>query len=107
MLLGQEAEPAFSDIEDALDEVRPWTGIVLAELLIRLGHPVLATRRLERALNNENQMVRLQTLETIVETGLFHPTLKPSIEAITLLDDPSVRPYDRRLANYVLQHYED
>jgi len=107
LLLGQEAEPAFSDIEDALDEVRPWTGIVLAELLIRLGHPVLATRRLERALNNENQMVRLQALETIVETGLFHPTLKPSIEAITLLDDPSVRPYDRRLANYVLQHYED
>jgi arylsulfatase A-like enzyme len=105
--LGQEAEPALSAIEDALDKLEPWTGVVLAEVLIRLDHLAPATSYLERTLSSENQMVRLQALETILETGLFDPTLKPPIEAIVLLDDESVRPYDGKLASFVLQHYED
>jgi hypothetical protein len=51
-------------------------------------------------------MVRLQAMETIVETGLADPFLKPSIEAM-VPDDPTQRPYDGRLARYVLQRYEN
>ena len=51
-------------------------------------------------------MVRLQAMETIVETGLADPALKPAIEAL-VPEDPEQRPYDGRLARYVMQRYED
>jgi hypothetical protein len=51
-------------------------------------------------------MVRLQAMETIVETGLLDPALKPAIEAIVPAD-PDDRPYDGRLARYVMQLYEN
>ena len=106
LLLGQSAHPALPVIEIALDEVEPWTGVVLAELLIGLNQVSTAARYLEGALNSENLMVRLQAMETIVETGLADPFLKPSIEAM-VPDDPTQRPYDGRLARYVLQRYEN
>ncbi len=57
-------------------------------------------------MGSENLMVRLQAMETIVETGLTDPTLKPAIEAL-VPEDPRQRPYDGRLARYVMQRYED
>jgi len=106
LLLGQGAQAALPIIESALDQVDPWTGIVLAETLIGLDRMTPATRYLEAALHSENLMVRLQAMETIVETGLVDPALKPAIEAM-VPDDPSQRPYDGRLARYVMQRYEN
>jgi arylsulfatase A-like enzyme len=106
LLLGQEAQPALPLIESALDEVEPWTGIVLAELLIRLDRRSPAIDYLQGALRSENLMVRLQAMETIVETDLVDPVLKPSIEAM-VPDDLRQRPYDGRLARYVMQRYEN
>ena len=80
--------------------------MVLAEILVGLNNASLATRYLESALHSENLMVRLQAMETIVETGLVDPALKPSIEAM-VPDDPEQRPYDGRLARYVMQRYEN
>jgi hypothetical protein len=93
-------------IEDTLAEVEPWTGIVLAELLIGLDRQSLATAYLEKSLRSENMMVRLQAMETIVVTDLLDPVLKPAIAAM-VPDDPDDRPYDARLARYVLQRYEN
>ncbi len=106
LLLGQEAKPALPVIEGALDKVDAWTGVVLAETLVGLESTSLATRYLEAALGNKNLMVRLQAMETIVETGLVDPALKPAIEAL-VPEDPRQRPYDGRLARYVMQRYED
>jgi hypothetical protein len=105
-LLGQGAQEALPLIESVLERVEPWTGVVLAEILIGLDHPAPATRTLEAALRSENLMVRLQAMETIVETGLIDPALKPAIEAL-VPDDPQQRPYDGRLARYVMQRYEN
>lgn len=106
LLLGQQAQAALPVIENTLDTVEPWTGIVLAETLIGLDVTSPATRYLETALHSENLMVRLQAMETIVETGLLDPELKPAIEAM-VPDDPEQRPYDGRLARYVMQRYEN
>ena len=106
LLLGPEAQAALSIIESALEQVEPWTGVVLAETLIGLDRPAPASRYLARALSNENLMIRLQAMETIVETGLTDPALKAAIEAL-VPEDPKHRPYDGRLARYVVQAYEN
>ena len=105
LLLGQGAQPALPVIEGALEQVEPWTGIVLAEILIGLDRLSPAIRYLEGALRSENLMVRLQAMETIVETGLVDTALRPTIEAL-VPENPSQRPYDGRLARYVMQRYE-
>jgi hypothetical protein len=104
LLLGQDARTALPVIEKSLEQVEPWTGVVLAEALIGLGHKEIAAKHLEGALGSENLMVRLQAMETIVETGLIDPALKPAIEALVTAD-PEQRPYDSRMAKYVLQLY--
>ena len=106
LLLGPDAQAALPAMENALDQVEPWTGVVLAEALIGLKHVSTATRYLEGALNSENLMVRLQAMETIVETDLVDPALKPAIEAL-IPDDAVQRPYDGRLARYVLERLEN
>jgi len=106
LLLDQGAQAALPDIENLLEQVEPWTGIVLAEILIGLDHTVVASRYLAGALGNNNLMVRLQAMETIVETGLADPALKSAIEAL-VPEDPRQRPYDGRLARYVMQRYKN
>ena len=106
LLLGDSALPALPAIEQALGGVEPWTGVVLAETLIGLGRSEPAIRYLEAALGSKNPMVRLAAMETIVETGLLDPSLKPTIEAL-IPEDPKQRPYDARMARYVLQLYTD
>ena len=49
-----------------MNHVLPWTGIVLAEALVRLGHEHLASLDLAGALSSDNPMVRLQAMDTIV-----------------------------------------
>ncbi|MCP4048111.1 MAG: hypothetical protein GY732_19220, partial [Gammaproteobacteria bacterium] len=105
LLLGQDAKPALPVIETVLDQVKPWTGVVLAEVLLGFDHTAEATAYLERVLVSDNLMVRLQVMETIVVTGLFDPALKPAIKAL-IPDDPKQRPYDGRMARYVLKRYE-
>jgi arylsulfatase A-like enzyme len=106
LLLGEAALPAVAVIEGSLGKVPPWSGIVLAEALIGLGRPAPAIDHLEEILRSDNLMVRLQAMETIVETGLLAPALKPAIAAL-VPEDPRARPYDGRLARYVMQRYED
>ena len=107
LLLGDSALPALPAIEQVLwIEVEPWTGVVLAETLIGFGRSEPAIRYLEAALQSENLMVRLAAMETIVDTGLLDPALKPTIEAL-IPEDQKQRPYDARMARYVLQLYED
>jgi len=105
LLLGQDAQTALPVIESVLDQVEPWTGIVLAEILIGLDRQALATGYLAAVLHSDNLMIRLQAMETIVETGLADPALKPAIKAL-VPKDPKQRPYDGRLARYVMQRYE-
>jgi len=104
LLLGQESQPAWPVIRGALDEVEPWTGIVLAEVLIGLEQVETAARYLEKVLGNDNLMVRLQAMETIVETGLLDPSLESPIAAL-VPEDPKDRPYDGRMARYVVKLY--
>jgi arylsulfatase A-like enzyme len=106
LLLGEEARPALPTMENVLDQLEPWAGIVIAETLIRLDRPELAAPYLRQVISSDNLMVRLQAMETIVETDLLDPALKPAIEAM-VPDDPSERPYDARMARYVLQLYEN
>jgi N-sulfoglucosamine sulfohydrolase len=106
LLLGQEAQPALPVIEDLLEQVEPWTGIVLAEILIGFERRAPAVAYLEKSLHSDNLMVRLQAMETIVDTGLLDPVLKPAIEALVPAD-PDKRPYDGRLARYLMQRYGD
>ena len=106
LLLGDESEQALPVIEEWLAKVEPWTAVVLAELLIHLDRQSLATEYLGAALGSDNLMIRLQAMETIVETDLTDPTLKLAIEAM-VPEDPDDRPYDGRLARYVMQRYED
>ncbi len=106
LLLGQDAKTALPMVESVIDEVEPWTGVVLAELLIRFERTAEATTYLAGVLQSDNLMVRLQAMETIVETGLLDPALKPAIEAL-VPDDPKQRPYDGRMARYVMQRYEN
>jgi hypothetical protein len=104
LLLGEAARPALPSIEESLEKVAPWSGIVLAEALLGLDRQGPASGYLEGVLRSDNLMVRLQAMETIVETGLLAPALKPAIEAL-VPEDPSARPYDGRLARYVMQSY--
>jgi arylsulfatase A-like enzyme len=106
LLLGEDARSALPIVKQVLEEVKPWTGVILAELLIGFDRKDLATAYLAKALSSKNLMVRLQAMETVVETGLLDPALKPAIEAI-IPADPKDRPYDGRLARYVVQLYED
>jgi len=106
LLLGDGAQPALPAIESAMQQLEPWTMVVLTELLINQGHVAMATPYLENALGSDNLMVRLQAMETIVETDLLDPALKPAIEAM-VPEDPKQRPYDGRMARYVMQRYEN
>jgi arylsulfatase A-like enzyme len=106
LLLGQDAEAALPAIKTVLGEVKPWTGIVLAELLLGLEHTDEASAYLAEVLESDSLMVRLQAMETIVETGLFDPGLKAAIESL-IPGDPKQRPYDGRMARYVLERYEN
>ncbi len=106
LLLGRDANDVLPAIESALQDVAPWTGVVLAETLIGLDRQSLATPYLGEAMRSQNMMVRLQAMETIVETDLLDPDLKPAIEAM-VPEDPDERPYDARLGRYVLQLYEN
>jgi len=105
LLLGQESRSALPIIEDVLDDVELWTGIVLVELLIGLEEVEAATDYLQKVLGNDNLMVRLQAMETIVETGLLDPSLETAIAAL-IPEDPKDRPYDGRMARYVVKLYE-
>jgi len=60
---------------------------------------------LQGALASENLMVRLQAMETIVDTGLLDPSLRPAIEGL-VPEDPKQRPYNGRMERYVLQRYK-
>ena len=82
-----------------------WTGIVLAETLIGFQRTTLAGAYLQKAFLSDNLMVRLQAMETIVETGLLNPAMKPAIAAL-IPEDPAQRPYDARMARYVIEQYE-
>ena len=104
LLLGRDANDVLPAIESALQDVAPWTGVVLAETLIGLDRQSLATPYLGEAMRSQNMMVRLQAMETMVETNLLDPALRTAIEAL-VPDDPSERPYDARMARYVLQLY--
>jgi len=106
LLLGDGVQPALPAIESVLEQVEPWSMAVLAELLVIQGHIDVATRYLEKALGSDNLMVRLQAMETIVVTELLDPVLKPAIEAM-VPEDPKQRPYDGRLARYVIQRYSE
>ena len=106
LLLGEAAQPAVPEIEAVLRQVKPWTGIVLAELLIGLDRMEPATTYLAAVLGSDNLMVRLQAMETIVQTNLLDPALKPAIAALVPAD-PDDRPYDGRMARYVMQLYEN
>jgi arylsulfatase A-like enzyme len=106
LLLGQGAEASLPMIESELETAEPWTGIVLAETLIGFGQKERAAAYLATTLSSDNLMVRLQAMETIVETGLLDPALKPAIEAL-IPEDPKQRPYDGRMARYVLQRYAE
>ena len=106
LLLGRDAADVLPELRNMLDKVPSWTGVVLAEALVELGHEDVAIPYLGEALQSDNLMVRLQAMETIVETGLLDPALKPAIEAIVPAD-PDDRPYDGRLARYVMQLYEN
>ncbi|MCW8925380.1 MAG: sulfatase [Xanthomonadales bacterium] len=104
LLLGNAAQSALPVIENTLDKVEPWTGIVLAELMIGLETKEPATRYLGEVLGSENLMVRLQAMETIVDTRLLDPSLKQAIAAL-IPEDPRDRPYDGRMARYVMKLY--
>lgn len=106
LFLCEEARESAPLIEQALDQVPLWTGIVLAETLIELGQSQAAAAYLEKALHSENPMIRLEAMETIVVTGLLAPELKPAIAALVPAD-PKQRPYDGRMARYVMQEYEN
>ena len=106
LLLGEDARPALPLIVNIIEQVEPWTGIVLAEALIGLNLMEPAIRYLEGILHSDNLMIRLQAMETVVETGLADPALKSAIEAL-VPEDPGQRPYDGRLARYVMQRYKD
>ena len=105
LLLGNGVQPALPVIESVIEQVEPWSMTVLAELLVNQGQVDMATRHLEIALGSDNLMVRLQAMETIVDTNLLDPALKPAIAAM-VPKDPTQRPYDGRLARYVMQRYE-
>jgi arylsulfatase A-like enzyme len=104
LLLGESARNALPPMHDAMKHVLPWTGIVLAEAMVRLGDEEAAGNYLAGALASDNLMVRLQAMETIVETGLLDPTLKPAIAAL-VPEDSGSRPYDGRMARYVMKLY--
>jgi hypothetical protein len=104
LLLGEDARSAVPAIEDAMNHALPWTGVVLAEALVRLGHEHPAAGYLAGALASDNLMVRLAAMETIVETGLLDPALKPAIAAL-IPEDQGTRPYDGRMARYVMKLY--
>ena len=105
LLLGQGAGDALPVMESALETVQPWTGVVLAEALFSLGQREAAMDYLRGALTHENLMVRLQAMETVVEQDIRDPAMKPSVAAL-IPEDPSERPYDARMARYVMQLYE-
>ena len=105
LLLGSDATSALPIVEQVLDEIHPWTGVVLAELLIGLDRTDLAFPYLLQTLQSNNEMVKLQVMETIVETGTLDPELRPAIEAL-VPEDPDARPYDGRLARYVIQLFD-
>jgi len=104
LLLGSEVSAALPAIESALDQVEPWTGIVLAEALIGFGDLERGTAYLKTGLASDNLMVRLQAMETIVVTGLLDPDMKDAIAAL-VPEDPRDRPYDGRMARYVMKLY--
>ena len=106
LLLGDKARPALPAVTQALESVKPWTGVVLAEALIGLGRADACADYLETALGHENEMVRLAAMETMVETGLLEPGLEPAVRAL-VPDDPDALPYDGIMARYVIQLYED
>ena len=106
LLLGDGVQPVLPAIESALEQVEPWSMVVLAELLVNQGRIDVATRYLAKALGSDNLMVRLQAMETIVETNLLDPALQPAIKAM-VPEDPKQRPYDGRLARFVMQRYAE
>ena len=106
LLLGEKARPALSAIQEALESVEPWSGVVLAEALIGLGEREAGKTYLAKTLDHDNEMVRLAGMETVVETGLLDPDFQAVVAAL-VPDDPDERPYDARMARYVMQLYEN
>ena len=74
--------------------------------MIGLGQTPTAIRYLKGALEHDNPMVRLAAMETLVETRLLLPELEPAVAALVPAD-PKERPYDARMARYMLQLFEN
>jgi arylsulfatase A-like enzyme len=106
LLLGDDAQAAVPAMLEAAGLVEAWTGVVLAEALYGLGHEEAAINYLRGALTHGNLMVRLQAMETVVEQNITDPAMRTSVAAL-IPDDPRERPYDARMARYVIKRFEN
>lgn len=104
LLLGDRAGTVRSTLLTALEEVHPIVGIVLAEALMNIGERNRALDYLTGVLEHDNLMVRLAAMETIVELAVQDRRLVAAAREL-IPADPQARPYDGRLARYVVKRF--
>ncbi len=100
--LKENAEPAVSDMKQIIFKATPFTGIVLAETLYGLDEKKYAFEYLLHALDHEQLMVRVQALNALDAMTGIPNVFTPKFKELANKIQGRKRPYDARLANYLM-----
>lgn len=107
-ILKEEAMPAKQKLTDMLDDVSPDVAIAAAEALYHLGEIAKSLDRLKKALDNDNDKVRLHALNVIRVLGKDALPLLSKLEAMVKNPNPvKGETYGLRAINYIVKELKE
>ncbi len=101
--LKEAASMAIPDMKQLIFKVDSFVGIVLAETLYGLNEKKYAFEYLLQALDHEHLMVRVQALNALDSMNKIPQAFKPKFQELANKIQGRKRPYDSRLAVYLLE----
>lgn len=105
--LGSEAKAAAPALKKALRDTSPDVAITAAEALYRLGYKDEAIPVLSKALDNNENMIRLHALNAIDNSCGTDGTLKETIVDFSTRADVKDNEYNMTLSLWILKKYTD
>lgn len=105
-ILGEQALPAKDKLTELLHDPSPNVAIAAAEALYNLGEKKKCVAALERALDNDQLMVRVHALNILLLQGEDARPASGKVKLLLIGKDDKDRSYDLRAARHFIRNME-